>query len=521
MSADQPRDTDLATAPGTEGPGTERPATDGEPPGIPGPGAEGPDAGGPDGPAVGGVLGRRYRALTLGIISVVSLVAFEASAVNTAMPVAARALDGIALYAFAFSAFFTASLFAMALAGEWSDRRGPLAPLFTGIAAFGAGLVTAGAAQSMGMFVAGRGIQGAGGGLVVVSLYVVVGRAYPERLRPAIMASFSAAWVLPVIVGPLVAGTVTERIGWRWVFLAIPVLILLPLAVMLPALRALPRGAEGAGGGFRAVLGSRRAVLALAVAAGTGLLQYAGQQRSWYAVLPAVVGLVLVVPAVLRLLPAGTFRAARGLPAVVLMRGLAAGALVAAESFIPLLLVTQRGLSATLAGLSLTGGGLTWALGSYVQSRPRLEPYRERLMGLGMFLLASAIAMVPLALVDGAPVWIVAAAWTLGGFGMGLNISSGGVLLLKLSRPEDAGSNSASLQMADALGNVTFVGLSGLLFTAFGGGAIAAGGHAAAGGGAGSGAVTHPAAFVAVFAAMAAVAAAGACVAARLRPGRG
>ncbi|MEH6375711.1 MFS transporter, partial [Streptomyces sp. KLMMK] len=185
-----------------------------------------------------GILGRRHRALTLGIISVVSLIAFEASAVNTAMPVAARALDGIGLYAFAFSAFFTASLFAMTLSGEWCDRSGPLVPLFTGIAAFGTGLVIAGSAQRMWMFVGGRGVQGIGGGLVIVALYVVVGRAYPERLRASVMASFSAAWVVPVIVGPLVAGTVTEQAGWRWVFLAIPVLILLPLAVMLPALRA-------------------------------------------------------------------------------------------------------------------------------------------------------------------------------------------------------------------------------------------------------------------------------------------
>ncbi|MFI9046752.1 MFS transporter [Streptomyces sp. NPDC053427] len=461
----------------------------------------------------GGVLSRPYRALTLGIISVISLVAFEASAVNTAMPVAARALDGIGLYAFAFSAFFTASLFAMALSGEWSDRRGPLAPLFTGIAAFGAGLLVAGGAGTMGMFIAGRGVQGIGGGLVIVSLYVVVGRAYPERLRPSIMASFSAAWVVPVIVGPLVSGTVTEHLGWRWVFLSIPVLILLPLAVMLPALRNLPRTQPGAGSGARHVLGNRRCLLALAVAAGACLLQYAGQHPAWPALLPAAAGAALLVPGIVRLLPRGTFRAARGLPSVILLRGLAAGALVAAESFIPLMLVTQRGLSATLAGLSLTGGGLTWALGSYVQSRPRLEPYRERLMGLGMAFLAAAIVMVPLALLDGVPVWIVAAAWTLGGFGMGLNISSGGVLLLKLSRPEEAGSHAASLQMADALGNVAFVGLSGVLFVAFGGGSIATAGA----GTAGAAAAIHPAAFVAVFAAMALVAVAGAAVSGRLR----
>ncbi|WP_407552756.1 MFS transporter [Streptomyces sp. Pv4-95] len=464
----------------------------------------------------GGVLGRTYRALTLGIISVVSLVAFEASAVNTAMPVAARALDGIGLYAFAFSAFFTASLFAMALCGEWSDRRGPLAPLFSGIAAFGAGLVIAGGAQSMGVFVAGRGVQGLGGGLVIVALYVVVGHAYPERLRPAIMASFSAAWVVPVIVGPLVAGTVAEQLGWRWVFLSIPVLILLPLAVMLPALRALPRTEPGPDSGARQVLGSRRCRLALAVAAGAGLLQYAGRHPTWVALLPAAVGAALLVPAIVRLLPPGTFRAARGLPSVVLMRGLAAGALVAAESFIPLMLVTQRGMSPTLAGLSLTGGGLTWALGSYVQSLPRLEPYRERLMGLGMAFLAVAVLMVPLALADGVPVGIVAAAWTLGGFGMGLNISSGGVLLLQLSRPGEAGSNSASLQMSDALGNVTCVAVSGVLFVAFGGGSIAVSGPAAAA----SGAPSHPAAFAAVFTAMAVVAVLGAVVATRLRPER-
>ncbi|MFG2225518.1 MFS transporter [Streptomyces sp. NPDC048644] len=508
MSADLSPDTDGADAVADTAavPVAAGAADEGELPGTAGRPPEADDGG-------TGVLGRAHRALTLGIISVVSLIAFEASAVNTAMPVAARALHGIEMYAFAFSAFFTASLFAMALAGEWNDRRGPLAPLFTGIAAFGAGLLTAGGAQSMGMFVAGRGVQGLGGGLVIVSLYVVVGRAYPERLRPAVMASFSAAWVLPVIVGPLVAGAITEHAGWRWVFLAIPVLILLPLGVMLPALRGLPKEAVAAGGIGR-VLRSRRALLALAVAAGAALLQYAGRHPDPYALIPAAAGLALLVPGVLRLLPRGTFRAARGLPTVVLMRGLASGALVASESFIPLMLVTQRGLSPTLAGLSLTGGGLTWALGSYVQSRPRMEAHRERLMGLGLLFLGCAIAVVPLVLLDGVPVWAVAVGWGLGGFGMGLNISSGGVLLLKLSRPEEAGSNSASLQMADSLGNVGFVGLGGVLFVAFGGGAIAAGGQAAATGGP----TAQPAAFAAVFAAMTVVALTGACLAGRLRP---
>ncbi|MFE2379353.1 MFS transporter, partial [Streptomyces sp. NPDC059398] len=193
-------------------------------------------------PATSGILGSAHRALSIGIVTVVLLIAFEATAVGTAMPVAARELHGVALYAFAFSAYFTTSLFAMVLSGQWADRSGPLRPLATGIAAFAAGLLLAGTASSMWIFVAGRAVQGLGGGLVIVALYVVVSRAYPERLRPSIMAAFAASWVVPSVVGPLAAGTVTEHLGWRWVFIAIPVLVVPPLALALPAIRRTAAG---------------------------------------------------------------------------------------------------------------------------------------------------------------------------------------------------------------------------------------------------------------------------------------
>ncbi len=75
---------------------------------------------------------------------------------------------------------------------------GPLGSLACGIGAFAAGLLLAGTAGSMWQFILGRAVQGLGGGLVIVALYVVVGRAYPERLRPAIMAaSRRAGWSRP------------------------------------------------------------------------------------------------------------------------------------------------------------------------------------------------------------------------------------------------------------------------------------------------------------------------------------
>ncbi|MFI2200611.1 MFS transporter [Streptomyces sp. NPDC020192] len=456
-----------------------------------------------------GVLGRSYRALSVGIVSVVLLIAFEATAVGTAMPVAARELDGVALYAFAFSGYFTTSLFGMVLSGQWSDRRGPLGPLSTGIAGFAAGLVIAGTAQVMWVFILGRAVQGLGGGLVIVALYVVVGRAYPERLRPAIMAAFAAGWVVPSIVGPLASGAVTEHLGWRWVFLGIPALVVLPLALALPQIRRRASGpvqAEKGAGSFD----RRRIRLALGISLGAGLLQYAAQDLRPLAVLPALAGAALLVPAIHGLLPHGTYRAARGLPSVVLLRGLSAGSFIAAESFVPLMLVTQRGLSPMLAGFSLAAGGLTWALGSFIQSRPRLAPYRERLMTVGMVLVAAAIATAPSVLVHSVPVWIVAVAWAFGSLGMGLVISSTSVLLLRLSAPEEAGTNSAALQISDALSNVVLLATTGAAFAALGGGNTATATATTADAG-------HPGAFAAVFLPMAGVALVGAWVTTRLR----
>ncbi|MFD6414617.1 hypothetical protein, partial [Nocardia asteroides] len=90
MTVPEPRDTDVAVTAATAG----APAVPSDP--------AAPDE---------TVLSRAYRALSIGIVSVIVLIAFEATAVGTAMPVAARELDGVSLYAFAFSGYFTTSLF--------------------------------------------------------------------------------------------------------------------------------------------------------------------------------------------------------------------------------------------------------------------------------------------------------------------------------------------------------------------------------------------------------------------------
>ncbi|NEE01658.1 MFS transporter [Phytoactinopolyspora halotolerans] len=406
-----------------------------------------------------GILSPAHRSLTVGIVATIAFIAFEAMAVATAMPTAVPELDGVKYYAFAFSGFFTTSLLGMVVSGELCDRRGPLLPSVVGGVTFSVGLIIAGTAQSMWPFVAGRAAQGLGGGLVIVALYVVVGRSYDESLRPRIFAAISAAWVVPSIVGPLISGLLSDHASWRWVFLGLAPFVVIPMVLILPSVRAVD-GPPPSG----PVVRRRRMPLAVATATGMGLLQYAGSRADLAAVGFCVIAAALLVPSVPRLLPPGTLRIRRGLPTVVLMRGILAGAFFGAEAFLPLMLVAERGLSSTLAGLSLTGGALGWAAGSWYQGRPRTVIPRHMLVQAGSAVVATAVALLMLVLLPAVPAIVAAVIWSFGAIGMGMAMSSISVLLFELSPVEEHGSNSAAMQLSDALFSIAFVGLAGVIF---------------------------------------------------------
>src|SRR5262245_32035550 len=128
----------------------------------------------------GGVLSGARRALTVGLLLVVSTVAFESLAVATVMPAAVEEIGGLTLYGWAFSAFLLAALLSTIAAGQEADRRGPELPFLAGVLAFGSGLVVAGLAPTMPVFIAGRALQGLGAGAITAMAYVGIGRGYPD-----------------------------------------------------------------------------------------------------------------------------------------------------------------------------------------------------------------------------------------------------------------------------------------------------------------------------------------------------
>ncbi len=404
------------------------------------------------------------RLVSVAIVGLVTLIAFESMAVATAMPVVAADLDAVRSYSLAFSLFFTASLLGMVLAGSWSDVNGPTVPLVAGMVLFAGGLVLCGVATSFFALLVGRLVSGGGAGALVVTMYVVVAAVYPERARPKVFGWVSAAWVLPAVIGPPIAGWLATDHSWRLVFLVVPPFALLALAMLVSQIRALPKPVPGA-----AAPKDRRvrALLGLGIAVGAALLQWAVQQvssPSTTAVVLGLVGIVLIAGSLPRLVPVGTLRVARGLPSVIAVRGLFTAAFFGAETYIPLALHAEKGLSLTLAGLTLTSGALGWAAGSWVQGRPRMHSSRHVLLSTGAVLVALGVGGLSLSMLSNASPWVAAPVWALGAVGMGLALSSTSVLVLGLSAPDEQGRNSAALQISDALGSICGVGLAGAVF---------------------------------------------------------
>lgn len=407
------------------------------------------------------LLSPAYAATTIGMFALVAFTAFEATAVTTVMPTVAEELDGVGLYALSFAAPLASAVVGMVAAGARSDRRGPVGPLLVSMALFSLGLVVCGLAPTMEVLVAGRILQGLGGGAMTVCLYVVVGLCIPAVLQPAMFASFAAAWVLPSLFGPALAAFVAHALGWQWVFLGVVVLVAAAAFLIAPALRGIEarEGEPSAGRG--------RLAWALVAAVSVLALELLGS-RDGAAALLAAVALAVVVVSLRRLLPAGSLVGRRGLPSVVATRGLLAASFFCAEAYIVFVLQERWDLTPGTAGLALTGVGLSWAGASQVQSRLGERLSHPAAMTWGTALLATGTLGLVVAVRTELHPAVAVAAYVVAGAGMGFGYPRTSVAMLEVSTDADRGFNSAALSVADSLGGAIALSASGVAFAAAG-----------------------------------------------------
>ncbi len=411
---------------------------------------------------VGGLWAPERRALTLGLVLTITLVAAEALAVGTAAVVVARDLGGLDLYGLVFSAFLVGSLFGIVVVGALIDRVGVVRPFVVGLGLFALGLLLAGLAPSMEFLIGARLIQGIGGGAVPPVAYVAIGRSFPEALRPRMFAMLSTAWILPGVFGPAVAGVVAQQLHWRLVFLGLLPLIAVSGGLAVWALVRLPEGPGGTAGSLRA-----RAAEGLAVAAGVGLITLGlTNAEPLAAAALAVPGVVVTLVAFRRLTPPGTLRLARGYPSAVLLRGVLTLAFFSVDAYVALLLVDVRGWSAAAAGIALTTATLTWTAGSWVQARLSDRYRPEQFVRVGFPVVALGLAGLSAALLPWVPAEVAIPTFGLAGFGMGLTYAQFALIVLRDVAAHHQGRVTSGLTLSDSVGTAVGAGVSAALIAA-------------------------------------------------------
>jgi MFS family permease len=186
------------------------------------------------------------RARIIWTISIgVAIQAFGWFLVSTIMPSVVLELGKPELLSWGTTAFLALSIPGSASAGYLKGRFGTRRLLIVAslvvIAANLAGL----ASPTMAIFLLSRALQGLGEGLVLALCYILVGESLPAREVSPAFGIIAVVWALATLIGPWLAGLLTELFSWRLSF--VPMLLLTAAFLWLVATDTAKRPASSNG----------------------------------------------------------------------------------------------------------------------------------------------------------------------------------------------------------------------------------------------------------------------------------
>jgi MFS family permease len=396
---------------------------------------------------------------TVGLLLMEGLVAVQVLVTIAVLPAVVSDLGGVRLFGAALSSSQVATVIVLPFTPRLVTRWGLRGAFYASLGTFVVGSLVVISAPTSWVFVAGLFLEGAGAGAQYALLLAIFTRRYPLRLRPRMYAALAVAWAVPGLLGPAYGGLVASTLGWRWAFA-----LLLPLVV--PAVWMLhPSLIDPEETDEREEQSSPASTTVLVVFAVSMLALLAALTASVpVGALLAMPFAVAAVVALARILPRGTFRAARGLPAVIASGFLANAAFYSVDGFLPAYLTRVAGLSLTVAALVVTCGTLAWTLGTWVQARLANRWPIARIATLGEALLLLGVVGVILGVATGTAI-VVYVAWGVGALGMGMTYPAIGVLATEMASGGDEVTTLAQYQLGDVLGSAFGPAVVGIAVT--------------------------------------------------------
>lgn len=355
------------------------------------------------GELLSGRNGLRAVALTGGI----ALHAINVHIVTTILPSVVRDIGGLDYYAWNVTLFVATSIIGSSLTGKLLARLGARRTYLLGLALFGAGAVMCAMAADMAAMLAGRAVQGVGGGLLAGLGYALIPLVFEQRLWPRAIALVSGMWGISTLLGPAVGGLFAAGGQWRMAFWALAPLLLLQAILVTTQLG--PRAVKV----VRADGGPMPLGRILLLAASVLLMALAAQAAAQWQAAACVAGGVLLGLLVARidprhrvsLLPRSGYRLAAVMGKVfACVSLLVIGSCT--EIFIPYFLQTLHGYQPLAAGYmtAVMAGG--WSAASLFSSGC-VGKAAERMVRLGPLMMA--LGLVALAVLLPAK-WVAAGA---------------------------------------------------------------------------------------------------------------
>ncbi len=417
------------------------------------------DASAPDG---WGALMRGGNALrTLVITGGVALHAVSIYVVVTIMPIVVGEIGGMAFFAWAATLYVVGSLISASAVPLLLSRIGPRTAYRLACALFLAGSLICSLAPSMGVLLAGRLVQGFGGGMLPALGYALIRAIFAPALHARAITVVGSVWGIAALAGPAVGGVFAELGAWRAAFwVDVPIALVFALA----SGRVLPRHEPDANAVHRPFPGLRLILLALAALA---LSAGGATARAVPAALGVVAAATLIVLMLRlegrsnpRMLPAGAFDPRVPLGAVSAAMGLLI--LTAAPgTFIPYILRTGHAVSPLAAGYVSALYALSWTFVSFFTGSAQQRGARLA-MGAGPFVMLAGLILDAAGLSAGVLPAVIAGQLLLG-TGIGLGWAHLCALLMQVAPAHDRDVAGPFISTTQTLATVFGSAIAGLV----------------------------------------------------------
>lgn len=337
----------------------------------------------------------------------------------TAMPPAVAEIGGLSFINWTLALYQLAGIVAGAAVAVAARRFGMRRVLVAGASAYALGCVASALAPDMAVMLAGRLVQGGGGGAMIALTYVATQRLFPERLWTRLMAIVSAIWGASSLVGPLIGGAFADAGMWRGAFWAFGLQGAALAFAARFALRGLPPGSRDGGGRWPweplAVLSAATLLVAASGAvASVPLATALGVAGCAMLLLAARIDAAGPV----RLMPSSLLRPRTRAGAGLLMVPLLAGGATAFSAYGPLLTEALFGIGPLSAGGLLAAESVAWTVAtlSFSGAGPRWDRALIRAGAISITAGGAGLAVFT----PGGPLALVLASLVVQGVGFGM-----------------------------------------------------------------------------------------------------